>query len=90
MSAILLTAKEFATSKKFLMAVAGTVVAAAAKIGLELPTETVGLLMAPIITYLLSQGWADHGKEAAKIAGTVKLATETSAEPAQAVKDKLI
>ena len=90
MSAIWLTIKEFVGSKKFIMAIAGTVVAATGKVGLELPTETVALLIAPLMTYLVSQGWADYGKEAAKIAGTVKLATETSAEPAQAVKDKLV
>lgn len=58
--------KEGATSKKFIVAVSGVIIAAAAKIGLELPTETVGLLIAPILTYLLSQGWADRGKEGCK------------------------
>ena len=37
---------------------------------------------------LLAQGWADQGKEAAKITGTVQLAD--GEEPEQPVKDKLL
>ena len=99
MSAIWLTIREFLTSKKFIVAVAGLIVAAAGKVGLELPTDTVVLLLAPIITYLISQGWADRGKEAAKVAGTVALVTSPEAPTGdatqdddlpRAVKDKLI
>src|SRR5688500_530191 len=99
MSAIWLTIREFLTSKKFIVAVAGLIVAAAGKVGLELPTETVVLLLAPIITYLISQGWADRGKEAAKVTGTMDLVmhpevptgdTDHPDQLPQAVKDKLV
>ena len=61
------TLQEMFTSKKFIMAVAGTVTAAALRIGLELPTEEVAAIIAPIVAYILGQGWADTGKEAAKL-----------------------
>ena len=97
MDGILLMIKEALTSKKFVVTVAGAIAAAAMKIGLEIPTETVALVIAPVITYLLAQGWADRGKEAAKVTGTVVLATspETKAMSQadsipQPVKDKLL
>lgn len=49
-------------SKKFLSMVSGVIVAGAAKIGLEMSTDTVALLIAPIISYVLGQGVADIGK----------------------------
>jgi hypothetical protein len=55
------------TSKKFIASIAAMLVALAARIGLDLPEETVALIIAPIITYILAQGWTDRGKEAAKI-----------------------
>ena len=61
------TIKALATSKKFIASVAGVVVAAVAKIGLDLDTEAVATLLAPIIAYIIGQGWADNGKEAARI-----------------------
>lgn len=67
--------KEFLTSKKFIVAVSGVVIAAAGKIGLELSTETVGLLIAPVLTYLISQGWSDRGKEAAKVTAVAEAAS---------------
>lgn len=50
-------------SKKFVAAVAGTIVAATAKYGLELDTEAVATVIAPIIAYILGQGVSDFGKE---------------------------
>lgn len=97
MDGILLMIKEALTSKKFIVTVASTITAAAMKIGLEMPTETVAAVLTPVIAYLLAQGWADRGKEAAKVQGTVALATmpETAAASAsdniaQPVKDKLL
>lgn len=97
MDGILLMIREALTSKKFVVTIAGAITAAAMKIGLELPTETVATVLAPIIAYLLAQGWADYGKEAAKVAGTVELATSPVTSTAseqdnipQPVKDKLL
>lgn len=81
--------KEAATSKKFIVTVAGVITAAAMKIGLELSTEAVATILAPAIAYIIGQGWADSGKEAAKIAGTVKLATDNTMTVEQAREELL-
>lgn len=92
MSAIWLTIKEFLTSKKFIVAVAGLVITAAARYNLNLDPDMVQNFVYVIVAYLLAQGWSDSGKEAAKVNGTVTLATadQVTGEPTQAVKDKLI
>lgn len=61
------TIKEMLLSKKFIVAVSGTIVALVAKIGLNLPVEDVATVLSPIIAYIIGQGWADSGKEAAKL-----------------------
>lgn len=68
--------RELLTSKKFVMAVVATIVAAAGKLGLELPTDTVALLMTPLLTYVAAQGLADYGKNAAKVDAVAKVITE--------------
>ena len=52
------------TSKRFISGVAGLVVAAALKLGLELDTASVAAVITPIVAYIISQGMADWGKEA--------------------------
>ena len=89
MDGIWLVIKEAATSKKLITAIAGSITAAFLKIGLELPTETVAAILAPLMAYILGQGWADRGKEAAKIEGAVRLASE-GVKPTEAVKEKLV
>jgi len=89
MSAIWLVVKEFLTSKKFIAAVAGVLITLLAKLHFDIPESTVQEIVGLVIAYLLAQGWADHGKEAAKINGTVALASE-SVSLKQPVKDKLI
>jgi hypothetical protein len=88
MSAIWLVVKEFLTSKKFIAAVAGVLLTLLAKLHFDIPESTVQEIVGLIIAYLLAQGWADQGKEAAKITGTVQLAG--GEEPEQPVKDKLL
>jgi len=87
MSAIWLVVKEFLTSKKFIAAVAGILLTLLAKLHFEIPESTVQELVGLIIAYLISQGWADRGKEAAKIQATAAIG---DGEPPQAVKDKLL
>lgn len=97
MSAIWLVIKEFITSKKFIAAVAGIVLTLLAKLHFNIPESTVQEIVGLIIAYLVAQGWADKGKEAAKINGTVALASQ-AVERGQimpgdvpvAVKDKLL
>ena len=99
MSAIWLTIREFLTSKKFIVAVAGLIVTALAKLHFEIPESLVQEFVGILIAYLLAQGWADRGKEAAKVSGTVGLVIADSvpggdADHAdglpQAVKEKLV
>lgn len=54
--------RDMLMSKKFLTMISGVIVAGAAKIGLEMSADTVALLIAPIISYVLGQGVADIGK----------------------------
>ena len=54
-------------SKKFQVAVAGVIVAALGKLGLDMDEETILLVLSPIIAYILGKGVADIGKEQAKI-----------------------
>ena len=58
------TIKEMFLSKKFMTALASTIAAAAMRIGLELPVEDIAAILAPLLAYILGQGWADTGKEA--------------------------
>lgn len=92
MNAIWLVVKEFVTSKKFIAAVAGIVLTLLAKLHFNIPESTVQEIVGLIIAYLIAQGWSDSGKEAAKIQGTVALATQPiHGDPVpEAVKDKLI
>ena len=93
MSAIWLTLKEFITSKKFIVAVAGVILATAGKHNLNLDADSVQNIVYVVVAYLIGQGVADHGKEAAKVSGTVALATTDLApvdELPQPVKDKLV
>lgn len=94
MSAIWLTLREFITSKKFIVAVVGVIIATAGKHGLELDPETVNNVVFIIVAYIGGQALADWGKEAAKVNSTVTIATtEMSSlptEPERVVKDKLI
>lgn len=58
--------KQILTSKKALAAIVSVVVAGVAKLGLKLDTETVLLIVGPIVVYIAGQSVADHGKEAVK------------------------
>lgn len=65
------------SSKKFLTAVVGLVVAAAARYGWDVDTELVIAGLGLVAVLVGAQGAADHGKEAAKVhAGSME------AEPA--------
>lgn len=75
MNGIIAVVKEAATSKKFIATLAGTITAAALKIGLDLPTEDVATVLSPIVIYILAQGWSDRGKEAAKVTAVAEAAS---------------
>lgn len=54
-------------SKKFIAMLAGVIVAFVAKLGIQMDTEAVLTILSPIMTYIVGQGIADHGKAAAII-----------------------
>lgn len=54
-------------SKKALTAIAGVIIAIAAKAGLDLSTDELMPILTPLMAYIVGQGIADHGKERAKI-----------------------
>lgn len=61
--------RELLSSKKLIVALIGVIVALASRVGLDLSTEDVALVVSPIVAFILGQGIADHGKSAAKLKG---------------------
>lgn len=60
-------------SKKFVAAVVGIVLAIAGRYGFNLDPELVRELVYILIAYIIGQGIADHGKDAAKINAAVEV-----------------
>lgn len=54
-------------SKKFLVMLAGIIVAVLAKVGVPLDPDLVNQVVGLAAAYIVGQGIADHGKEAAKV-----------------------
>jgi hypothetical protein len=65
--------KGLLTSKKFIAAIVAVIVAIGARYGLQLDPPTVGVIVSPIIAYIVGQGMADRGKEAAAINATASI-----------------
>ena len=61
------TAKELFKSKKALVAFVACIVWAAGRFGMHLDKEALLGVVSPLWAYVLAQGVADHGKEAAKV-----------------------
>lgn len=59
--------KDLFSSKKALVMMVALIVAIASKIGLHLDPDLVNQILALAGVYIVGQGIADHGKEAAKI-----------------------
>lgn len=72
--------KELFASKKFIVMLAAVVVAIASKLGLAIDQDVSAQVIALAGAYVVGQGIADHGKEAAKvvIAAQVKSDNNTS------------
>jgi hypothetical protein len=54
------------SSKKAVLGLTTALTAGLLKLGLDVDSETVGLVVAPLVAAIVGQGIADHGKEAAK------------------------
>ena len=76
MNPILASMKEAFTSKKFVAAFSGAIMAGALKLGLEMSTADVAIILSPFITYILAQGVADQGKSAAKVEAVSRAVAE--------------
>lgn len=60
------TVKALLSSKKFVAALIAALVWLTGKVGLSVDTETMAGIVGPIVAYVVGQGIADAGKEAAK------------------------
>lgn len=96
MSAFLQMIGELLTSKKFVAMLTGFIVTLLAKWKLNIDPQTVTALVGLIIAFIVGQGWADSGKEAAKIEavsaaslspGNTPKADAAVAEMAESVKN---
>ena len=54
--------KSLFSSKKFIAMLTGVLATLIAKIGWDVPTETINQVVALVGTYVIGQGVADHGK----------------------------
>ena len=68
-------------SKKVITAMTATIVAAAGLLGLDLSVDQVALIVTPLAAFVVGQGVADHGKEAAKVAKEIKDAAPSALGP---------
>ena len=60
--------KDLFSSKKFIVFLAAAIVLAASKLGIDLNEDSVNKFLGLAVAYILGQGIADNGKEAAKVA----------------------
>ncbi len=82
---LLSTLKALLSSKKFVAALIAALVWIAGKVGLDVDTTTMAGIVGPISAYVLGQGIADSGKEAAQITADAK---ETAVLVADAKADR--
>ena len=69
--------KGLLASKKFVAMIVGLIVIIVGKLGLNLDPEAVTKVVGLIMAYIVGQGIADNGKEAAKVeAGVTKEGTQ--------------
>lgn len=81
--------KDMFSSKKFLVMLAGIIVMAADKLGLNLDPDFVNKLLGLMAMYILGQGIADHGKEKAKVeAAAASPTVSTTVENAGTPEEK--
>jgi hypothetical protein len=58
---------EVLTSKKAIATIAGVLIVASNKIGLQLPEEAITQIIGAIAAYVVSQGLADFGKSSKQL-----------------------
>ena len=65
--------KDLLLSKKFIVALLACAGSVAAHFGWSVNTETILTVIAPLLVYIGAQGWADNGKEKARIEQTTAM-----------------
>lgn len=80
--AILSVVKQILTSKKALAAIAGALVWGLGRLGWDIPAADLLPVIGIIAAFILGQGWADGGKEAAKVHAAHSLALREADAPA--------
>lgn len=82
------TNKATLESKKFVAAYLSTLAAAVAHLGFSVPIATILVILSPIMIAIGAQGWADSGKEAAKI-NAAAYADDVRRDPQPAVSGEI-
>lgn len=67
-------------SRKFRAAIAGIVAIVAGKIGLNLDSETCGMIAAIVVAYITGQAISDHGVASAQISAAASKTTTTASQ----------
>lgn len=73
----MLLVKDLFSSKKFIVMLGGIILAIATKLGLPLDPDLANQILAIVAVYIVGQGIADHGKEAAQVNAAASAATVT-------------
>jgi len=64
--------RELLTSKKFVAMLVGIITVVVTKIGWDIDHDTISQIVALVASYIVGQGFADKGKEAARIASAAR------------------
>lgn len=87
---LLNTFKDLLTSKKFTASVAGIILTLMARFKFQVADQTtVELLVGNVIAFVLSQGWSDKGKGAAKVGAVAAIVVDapmTHVDKIEAIK----
>lgn len=75
------------SSKKFIAAIIGVIIAIAARYGLNLDPDVVREVVIILVAYIAAQGISDLGKEAAKITAVSASAKKPTAQATAAVSE---
>lgn len=79
--------KSLLSSKKFIAAIIGVVIAIAARYGFNVDPDLVREIVAILIAFILSQGISDFGKESARITAVSASAKKPTAVATAAVSE---
>lgn len=75
------------SSKKFIAAIIGVIIALGARYGMNLDADVVREVVIILVAYIVAQGISDHGKDAARITAVAASAKKPTAKATAAVSD---